>query len=229
MYVVNRVVRAAIALTGKARNIVPGNEAVFRLRQSRPDRIRQCYWFDPRTTDALAVLDRCFAEWRFCMVKVHQCWTPFEADAQVIENLAAWCGKEGLPLFAHLYRRRDVPRFLDLCKRHRQTRFILGHLIGAASAEENLRKLDNVYLDTSPPQMVGSARILEAVRCIGSGRLFLGSDTPYGRQNLRRAIERVDSLPLTSGDKEMILGGNMAAMLSAVDERTSGGPRLRRS
>ncbi|MDI7276503.1 MAG: hypothetical protein QME94_11025, partial [Anaerolineae bacterium] len=31
MPLVNRVVRAAVALAGKARNIVPGNQAVFRL------------------------------------------------------------------------------------------------------------------------------------------------------------------------------------------------------
>ncbi|MDI7276504.1 MAG: amidohydrolase family protein, partial [Anaerolineae bacterium] len=178
-----------------------------------PDRIRQCYWFDPRSRDALAVLDQCFAEWRFCMVKVHQCWTPFEADDQVIESLAAWCGHEGLPLFAHPYRRRDVARFLELCKRHRRTRFILGHLIGAENAEHDAIRLDNLYLDTSPPQLVGDERIVAAVRRFGSGRIIMGSDTPYGRENLRRAIDRIDGLPLTSSDKDLILGSNLAAML----------------
>lgn len=222
MRAVNRIVRVAVALSGKSSDIPAGNEEVFRLRQAIPGLVRQCYWLDPRPTGAMEDLARHFDQWRFCMVKLHQCWTPFTPSDQVIESVAAWCGETGLPLFVHIYRRNDVLSFLNLCRRHRRTQFILGHLIGAASAEENLRKLDNVYIDTSPPQLVASARILEAVRRVGSGRLLLGSDTPYGRQNLRRAIERVDSLPLTSVDKEMILGGNLAAMLSAVDPRAGG-------
>ena len=50
LHAVNGVVRVAVALTGKARNIAAGNETVFRLLQTSAQRIRQCYWFDPRYT-----------------------------------------------------------------------------------------------------------------------------------------------------------------------------------
>jgi len=41
----------------------------------------------------------------------------------------------------------------------------------------------------------------------------MGSDTPYARDALRLAIERVRSLPLSDHEKDSILGENLRRLL----------------
>ena len=55
--------------------------------------------------------------------------------------------------------------------------------------------------------------MLKAVDHFGADKIVLGSDTPFGRNNLRRNIERVERLPLSQDEKGRILGLNLAELL----------------
>jgi len=55
-----------------------------------------------------------------------------------------------------------------------------------------------------------------ALGIFGAERLLLGSDTPYGRDNLRTSLERVDGLRVPSAEKALILGGNASRIYFGV-------------
>jgi len=213
MYPVNRLVRVAVVLRRMAAKLETGNEQVHALRQAAPARILQCYWVDSGRPDALTHLDRRHAEWGFSMVKLHQCFTPFDPTGPLVEEIAHWCGRRGLPLFAHLYRPRDVAAYHATVKSHPQTNFVLAHCIDV-DVMAKLPRLPNLFFDISPPDLVSERQIRTAIAHAGADHVLLGSDTPYGRDNLRRNIEKIRRLEgLTEADRDRILGGNLHALL----------------
>jgi len=56
-------------------------------------------------------------------------------------------------------------------------------------------------------------RLLKAIEHFGANRIILGSDTPYGENNLKLNIERVKILNIPSEQRDLILGGNIKKLL----------------
>ncbi len=54
---------------------------------------------------------------------------------------------------------------------------------------------------------------MDAIRFVGAGNVTLGSDTPYGKENLEKNIERIKELDISAEEKDLILGGNMKELL----------------
>ena len=73
-----------------------------------------------------------------------------------------------------------------------------------------------MYFDFSCPDLVSDLRLRTALERFGAGRLILGSDAPYGRDNLARGIARIRSLDISEIDKELILGGNIERLLGVT-------------
>lgn len=209
---VNRLVRAAVRLRRMADALAAGNEGVFDMHRQAPERILQCYWLDTRLEDPLRHLEEAWDRMRFCMVKLHQCWTPFDPSGPLVHDVAAWCAGRNLPLFFHLYSARDVHACFEVIRARPQTSFILAHCIDVRVAEEKPR-VDNLFFDISPPDLVGTWQIRKAAGIVGADHVLLGSDTPYGRNNLRRNIARVRSLGLDAAFVDGILGNSLAALL----------------
>ena len=215
MYPVNRLVKLAVVLKRMAAKLDEGNAQVFALHQAAPNRILQCYWMDTSRSDALQRLEARHAEWGFAMVKLHQCWTSFDPTGPLVHEVARWCGHHGLPLFAHLYRARDVAAYYDTVRDHPQTNFVLAHCIDVDVISKR-PPLDNLFFDISPPDLVSVRQIRTAVEHSGSEHVVLGSDTTYGRDNLRRNIEKIRSMEgLTNLDRDRILGQNMFHLLQS--------------
>jgi len=96
---------------------------------------------------------------------------------------------------------------------HPQTNFVLAHCIDV-DVMAKLPRLDNLFFDTSPPDLVSVRQIRTALDHAGADHVLLGSDTPYGRDNLRRNIEKMRRLGgLTEADRDRVLGGNLHALL----------------
>jgi predicted TIM-barrel fold metal-dependent hydrolase len=104
---------------------------------------------------------------------------------------------ENTLIFAHMgrYGSRDpklVDSFIQLAEGH----------------EKILLDLSGVELD---------AKIGEAVRRLGSGKLVWGTDGPYANPDYvtlaERELEKIRRLPIAPADKEAILGGNIARVL----------------
>ncbi len=49
---------------------------------------------------------------------------------------------------------------------------------------------------------------------IGAQKIVLGSDTPYGKDNLRLNLKQVKALPISDEEKDLILGRNLHNLLN---------------
>ncbi len=210
---VNNIIKITVALTGKAGQIDAGNDYVYGLARQAPERISQFYWVDPGASEVVAKLDREYGRMGFAGLKLHQCWNRFDLRLGYMDDIAEWAGGKSLPVFIHLGSQRDAVAMAELIRRHPDTNFIIAHLIGLAVFADALRDRANAFFDTSGYQLIPEKKLLAAIDRFGAVRLVMGSDTPYGRDNLRHSIARIRGLKLPEREQELILGGNMQSLL----------------
>ena len=60
--------------------------------------------------------------------------------------------------------------------------------------------------------MLGGDEFISIVRALGAHRVLFGTDSPWGER--RASLSDLRALPLTTAEKEAILGGNAAKMLN---------------
>lgn len=205
----NRLLRFTAGYVRKRFRFEESNAYVADLVRRHPGRIVQACWVDPEDAEALRALPAKHDEWKFRALKTHQCFQRFRADSPGMHGLARFAAERGLPVFIHLYARRDALGLVGLAAAHPGTIFVVGHLLGLeAFARADRGRIGNIFFDISPPDLCPIALVERALREFGAGRLLLGSDTPYGKDNLGKAVARVRGLDLTEDEKGMILGGN---------------------
>jgi predicted TIM-barrel fold metal-dependent hydrolase len=209
----NRLTRGLIALTGGVRHIAPGNEHVYRLSQELPDRVIPFHWVVLSRQGDLGELERLYDERRFRGLKLHQCWDHFRVCSENFEAVMGWAEQKALPVFIHLYDRRGVRELIDYLRHHPEAKVIVGHLFGLDDYSASGLRLERVVFDISTHELVSTQRILKAIEHFGVQQVVMGSDTPYARDALRLAIERVRSLPLSDPEKDSILGENLRRLL----------------
>jgi predicted TIM-barrel fold metal-dependent hydrolase len=191
------------------------NEYVHTLARQNPKRILQCYWTDPADPDAPEILKRDYQRWAFKSVKAHQCLSRYAANSENMDAIAGFAGENNLPFLIHLGGRKDMRDLIHLVRHNQDTVFILAHLIGlelCMKAEPRIFR--NVYWEISPPQLLSVKRVLKAVNHFGAQRVVLGSDTPYGRRNLQKNIRRLERMNLSSIERDLMLGNNLASLLA---------------
>jgi predicted TIM-barrel fold metal-dependent hydrolase len=214
MFPMNRIIKLVNKIASSKANLMRGNEYVFGLASQHPDRIIQFYWIDPNGPNALNDLKDKFSQWRFNGIKFHQPSAPFKFDNRVLHDIARFAAEQRLPVFMHLYSKKDVENFIRFAQNHLETNFIIAHLIGLEIFEKRGMKLPNLYFDISPKPLISDHRILKAINSFGANRVMLGSDTPFGKDNLKKNIERVKRLPISQEQKELILGNNFQSLLN---------------
>ena len=205
----NRLLRLASGYVRRRFRFEESNAYVADLAGRHPGRIVQACWVDPEDAQALRALPVRHDEWKFKALKTHQCFQRFRTDSPGMRGLARFAAERRLPVFIHLYARRDALGLVELAAAHPGTTFVVGHLLGFdVFARADRERVANVFFDISPPDLCPIGLVKRALREFGAGRLLLGSDTPYGKDNLERAVGRVRALDLTEDGKGMILGGN---------------------
>jgi predicted TIM-barrel fold metal-dependent hydrolase len=211
----NRLLRLTAGYVAKRFDFDASNAYVAGLGRRYPGRIVQACWVDPADAGLRVWLEARHDEWKFRALKLHQCYQRFRSDSPGMHELALIAGVRKLPVFIHLYARRDALDLLSLVAAHSETTFVIAHLLGLevfAAADRSL--LRNVYFDISPPNLNPLRLVKRALRISGAERLLLGSDTPYGKDNLRMSIERVRGLDISDEEKALILGGNARRIYS---------------
>jgi predicted TIM-barrel fold metal-dependent hydrolase len=213
IYFTNIIVKKVNSLNRTSKNIELGNEYVYNLVKQYPDRIIQFYWIDPAEKNILTKLDEKYKLYNFKGIKLHQCINKFNLKESYMHEIAQWAGIKGLPIFIHLTSKKDVVNMIQLISQHKNTNFIIGHLIGLEVFIESNVVFPNVFFDISCPQLVPKTKILSCIRKFGAEKVIMGSDTPYGKNNLSSVISNVQNLSLTSHEKDLILGDNMRELL----------------
>lgn len=212
-FVVNRFIRAAMARENKWSAIEQSNKRVFKMASLSGGRIIQFYWINPLKEGISGDLEEKHDLWKFAGIKLHQACHPFIIESGMFSDIAEFAASKHLPVFIHLYSRKDVLDFISVSGSSR-TNFIVGHLIGLEIFIKEKKLLgDNVYFDISCPSLVSADRIVLAINEFGANRIIMGSDTPYGRNNLEQVLAVIQSLSLEEEEKEMILGNNLKSIL----------------
>ncbi len=211
--VFNILTKMVIRLTGAVKHIQEGNDHVFELARKIPERVIQFFWVTKEISDIHETLERKYGQQKFKGLKLHQCWERFSIESDYFANIADWAKEKGLPVFIHLGSDKEVIKLIEYHMNHPNLVLMIGHLFGLELFAEEKPRLDNIYFDISTYQVTSDERVMKAIKRFGAEKVILGSDTPYGKDNLRKNIERIDRLPISQGEKDSILGLNIKNLL----------------
>ena len=209
----NFTTKMIIAVTGSAKQIEEGNAYVNSLAKEYPERIIQFYWVMLSQSGALEKLEQNYSKYKFQGIKLHQCWESFKVSSEKFNQAVEWAASKELPIFVHLFSKGQVIKLAKYIKEHAKTIFIIGHLFGLERYIEAGINSDNIFFEISTPQLISIHRLRKAIQHFGAQRIVLGSDTPYGQNNLGVNIERIKNLDISNEEKGLILGNNMRVLL----------------
>ena len=125
-----------------------------------------------------------------------------------------WVEENEMPLFIHLLSDRDVKKIIEYKQTHPKLKLIIAHLFGLELFIENDFKDENLYFDSSTLQLTSTKRLMDAIRFVGAENVTMGTDTPYGKDNLQKNIDRIKYLDISTKGKDLILGENMKRLLN---------------
>lgn len=211
--VTNYLTKHVIEITGAAKQIPEGNRHVYNLTQKTNGRVIQFIWITQQMKNPKEYLSEKFTEWNFKGVKLHQCWEKYSIDSLFFRTVAEWTEKNDLPLFIHLYSDNDVIQLIDYKKKHPKLKLVIAHLFGLELFIQYDFKDANLYFDTSTIQLTSTKRFMDAIKFVGATNVTFGTDTPYGKDNLNKNIDRIRNLNISTKEKVLILGENMRKLL----------------
>ncbi len=211
--VTNLLTKFVIGIAGTVKQISKGNEYVYNLTQKANGRVIQFIWITQQIENPIEYLNEKLAIWNFKGVKLHQCWEDYSVDSDFFNTIAEWTEKNSLPLFIHLYSDNDVKQLIKYKREHPGLKLIVAHLFGLEIFIEQNYKDENLYFDISTIQLTSTKRFMDAIKFVGTTNIIFGTDTPYGKDNLKRNIDRIRSLDISTKEKELILGENMRNLL----------------
>jgi predicted TIM-barrel fold metal-dependent hydrolase len=211
--ITNALTRLVTKLTGTLHQIPEGNKYVYQLAQCYPDRILQFYWATLNTPGILEQVEKDYAAFRFRGIKLHQCWENFSIDSAIFRAIAKFATQHRLPVFIHMGSYQEVKALIDFIRRSPETIFIIGHLFGMEYYLRSGISFQNIYFEISSPSIISLTRLKQAIAYFGAHRIVMGSDVPYGKDNLRRNIQRVRELNIPAEEKALILGQNIQRIL----------------
>ncbi|MCP4133624.1 MAG: amidohydrolase family protein [bacterium] len=209
----NALAKLVIKLTGAVKEIPPGNDYVFDLSANCQGRVIQFIWITTGISNPVDYLNKKYSDWNFKGVKMHQCWEKFSVDSDFFRSVAGWAESKGLPLFFHPWSNAEVKKLINYKKQHKDLTLIVAHLFGLELFIEEDYKDNKLFFDISSLQFTSNYRVLKAIEFYGADKVLLGTDTPYGKNNLQKNVDRINKLEINNEDKELILGENMKKLL----------------
>jgi predicted TIM-barrel fold metal-dependent hydrolase len=211
--ITNALTRLVTKLTGTLHQIPEGNKGVYQLAQCYPDRILQFYWATLNTPGILQQVKADYALFQFRGIKLHQCWENFSIQSPIFRAIAEFATERRLPIFIHMGSYREVKILIEFIRQSPETILIIGHLFGMEYYIQSGVSLRNIYFEISSPSIISLTRLKKAIAHFGARRIVMGSDVPYGKDNLRRNIRRVQELSISAEEKALILGDNIQRIL----------------
>lgn len=210
----NHLIKMVMRITKANKQFKKGNEYVYGFTRKLPDRVIQFYLITDSSQNITQELEDKYSDWGFKGLKIHQCWYTISINSTIFRDTANWAEKHGLPIFIHLESDKEVKKLIEYKRLYPQLKIIIGHLFGLELFIESKIKFGNLYFDISTYQVTSDYRVLKAIEYFGADKIILGSDTPFGKDNLKKNIERIKNLPLNQDEKGKILGLNLKELLS---------------
>ena len=151
-------------------------------------------------------------------IKLHPDFQKFNIDDEVAEKF--YRAAEGkLPILLHMgddrYEYSKPVRLVRMAKKYPKLNFIAAHFGGYRCWDDSplYKGLDNVYFDTcSSLPFITTERAKELIDMFGADRFFFATDFPMW--DAKSELERFYKIPLTDGEREMILAGNIKRLLN---------------
>jgi predicted TIM-barrel fold metal-dependent hydrolase len=131
---------------------------------------------------------------------------------QKSSEIIKWATDNNIPIFIHLLSEKQVLQFIKITNSFHNTTFIVAHMIGFEKISKSTEN-PNIYYDLSAPQLYPLEIVKKAFKAVGSEKLILGSDTPYGIDNIHKIQNRLNQLSLSQKDLDNISGNNLAKLL----------------
>ena len=210
----NHLTRFVVKVTNAKEDFKKGNAFVYSLVKSLPEKVIQFYLITDDNNDISNDLTSRYKEQRFKGLKIHQCWFPILIDSELFTQTANWATENDLPIFIHLLSDKEVYKLIEYKRVNPNLKLIIGHLFGLELFIKSGIRFENLYFDISTFQVTSDKRVLKAINFVGSNMIIMGSDTPYGKNNLQKNINRIKNLDISSEEKELILGNNLKRLLN---------------
>lgn len=192
-----------------------GNQFVFELSNQLPQLIIPFLWVNPLDTESMDNLENSIHRYQPKGIKLHQAWNPFKIDGVEFKKLVDIASSNNLPVYIHLYSKKEVCKLLRFIKENQKAVFIIGHLTGTDLFSESSVNLKNIYFDTSSSKRIQSSDIKRAIDTFGYEHIVFGSDTPFTCIN--EQINRIEQLKLSDNIKEHIYSLNAINILALND------------
>ncbi len=213
IYMMNRLNR--LAYNRFFKNNGDGNKFVYELKKQLPGLIIQFLWVNPLDAGHMNSLETSIRTYEPKGIKLHQAWNPFKIDGGEFKNLVDLATFNKLPIFIHLYSKKEVLKLLHFIRENQSAVFIIGHLTGIDLFCESGVNLKNVYFDTSSSGRIQGCDIKYAVEAFGYEHIVFGTDTPYA--GIDEQLERFERLELSDKVKEHIYSLNARSLLKLQD------------
>lgn len=189
-----------------------GNLFVSELRRQLPELVVQFLWVNPLDAGHLNNLENSIRTYQPKGIKLHQAWNPFQIDGSEFKRLVDLAVFYKLPVYIHLYSKKEVLKLLRFIRENPSAVFIIGHLTGTDLFGESGVNLKNVYFDTSSSNRIHSSDIKQAINAFGYEHIVFGTDTPYA--SIDDQINRIEQLNLPDNIKEHIYSLNAKNILA---------------
>ena len=182
-----------------------------------PDRLIGFARLHPWYPELVSLLDRAVRELGFKGLKLHPVGTLSHPASDQTLTLMRRAGELRVPVLFHCGDEpMATPRAIGVAAAAcPDTTVILGHMGGYFHVDEAIavaEELPNVMLETSA--MPYPHKIGEAVRRLGAARVMFASDGPGCRPRLE--VEKVQQAGLAAADMELVMAGNIEALLRRV-------------
>lgn len=210
IYMMNRMNRMAYNHFFKDNG--DGNQFVCELKNQLPELIIQFLWVNPLDAGHMNNLETSIRTYQPKGIKLHQAWNPFKTEGIEFKNLVDIASSNKLPVFIHLYSKKEVLKLLRFIRENQNAVFVIGHLTGTDLFRESGVNLKNVYFDTSSSKRIQGSDIKQAVDTFGYEHIVFGTDTPYA--SIDEQIDRIEQLKLSDHIKEHIYNLNARNILA---------------
>lgn len=215
-FVFNKLLKRIVKISNLVRFIDEENIRVYKIASLLPKEVINVYWVNPLDERFMEKLNCFYKKYDFKMLKLHQCWTKFDIKSEKFIKIVKWADRENIPIFIHFESKNQVMDFINIINKYKSVNFICAHMIGIRCMIEKIDKMNtkNIYFDLSSPQLYSIESMENAKNHFGVEKLILGSDTPYGKNNIKIIYKRLRKLKVNQSEIDLICGENLSRLLS---------------